>query len=275
MRALLALSMVMLSGTALAESENPPTATPSPEATATPVATPDAAANAPATPEPTPAATPVAAPAGSTVITAPSWASATDVAPLAPRPKRDPLGWEVEAAIHSQGVFDGGVHVFSEDSYLTGAELRVRKTMPGTMSRFSAAPELSYGAAHATRLYPGAATTELWLQRFQAGARASLAIDRLPRLRPVARAGATGLWGTALAHDSFKDHREEAFGFGAYVSGGFEADLGPAFTVLEPQQHLTLGLEVGHLYTGGLSFGEMGELGINGVYYSAQIGFRF
>jgi hypothetical protein len=191
------------------------------------------------------------------------------------RVARDPRGWELEAVVHSQGVFDRGVHVFSEGSYLPGAELRVRKVVSSGRSRITASPEISYGVAHATRLYPGSASTELWLQRFQAGARGSLALERISSLRPTARVGATGLWGTVLAHDSFRDHREEAYGFGGYLAGGLEVNLGDALTILEPQQHLTFGIEVGHLYTGGLLFGAMGELEVNALFYSAQLGLAF
>jgi hypothetical protein len=243
---------------ALAESETP---APAPEATPTPapVATP--------APVQTPAPTPV---------TTPSWTAAGELAaPAASRPARPVKGWDVEAAVASQGVFDGGIHVFSEDSWLTGAELRVRKAVAPGFSRVSAAPELSYGLAHESRLYPGSASTELYLQRFQAGVRASVFLDRFPSIHPVGRAGATGLWGTALAHGTYRDHREEAYGFGAYASAGFEVDLGRAFTLLDPEQRLLFGVEAGHLYTGGLGFGRMGMLDVNGAFMSAQLTARF
>lgn len=253
---------------AFAVSETP-TPTPAPEAT--PAATPTSPVEAPvATPAPPPTAplpTPEPTPAWSAV--------AESVAIETPRTTRPALGWEVEAAIASHGVFDGGIHVFSEDSWLTGAELRVRKAVAPGLSRIHAAPELSYGLAHESRLYPGNASTELWLQRFQVGARASVSIDRMPSLRPVGRAGAAGLWGTALAHGPYRDHREEAYGFGAYASAGVEVDLGRAFTLLEPQQRLLFGLEVGHLYTGGLGFGRMGTLDVNGAFMSGQLTARF
>lgn len=251
---------------ARAESENPPT--PTPEASPTPAMEAPAATPAPVqTPAPTATASPV---------TTPTWSAVGDLAaPAAPRPARPALGWDVEAAIASQGVFDGGIHVFSEDSWLTGAEVRVRKAVAPGFSRVSATPELSYGVAHASRLYPGDASTELYLQRYQAGVRASFFFERVPMIRPVGRAGAAGLWGTALAHGTYRDHREEAYGYGAYASAGFEVDLGRAFTLLEPQQRLLFGIEAGHLYTGGLGFGGMGTLEVNGAFMSAQLAARF
>ena len=259
MRALL-FAMFLAPAAALAASD--PTPTPA----ETPVATPDVIATPTATATPSPAAP----------IATPGWEAATALAPETPsRPARPARGWDVEAALHSQGVFDRGVHVFAEDYYLQGAEIRVRRAVAPSMSRVSAAPELAYGVAHAGRRYPGGASTELYLQRYQAGVRASAAIGPEPRVRPVMRAGVAGLWGTALAHGTYRDHREEAYGFGAYASGGLEVDLMNVFPLLESQQRVVFGIEAGHLYTGGLEFGRMGELDVNGLCLCAQIAARF
>ena len=249
-----------------------------PEATATPSETPAFPMSLPmATPDATPAAAPIATPVLAAPMATPGWEAAASaaVAPEAPRPARAPLGWDVEAALHSQGVFDRGVHVFAEDSYLSGGELRVRRAVAPSMSRFAASPELAYGLAHASRLYAGGASTELYLQRYQAGVRASAEVGPVPALRPVLRAGVAGIWGTALAHGTYRDHREEAYGYGAYASGGIEVDMRNAFNLLEPQQHVLFGIEVGHLYTSGLDFGRMGGLDVNGLFMSAQLAARF
>lgn len=268
--------LLFVPASALAASD--PAPTPEATAAATPSETPAFPMSLPmATPTATPAAAPIPTPASAAPMVTPGWeaAAAAAVPPETPRPARSPLGWDVEAALHSQGVFDRGVHVFAEDSYLSGGELRVRRAVAPSMSRFTASPELAYGLAHASRVYAGGASTELYLQRYQTGVRASAAVGPVPALRPVLRAGVAGLWGTALAHGTYRDHREEAYGYGAYASGGIEVDLRSAFNLLEPQQHVLFGIEVGHLYTSGLDFGRMGGLDVNGLFMSAQLAARF
>ena len=64
-------------------------------------------------------------------------------------------------------------------------------------------------------------------------------------------------------------------GFRPYASAGLEVDMMNVFQLLEPQQRVVFGLEAGHLYTGGLGFGRMGELDVNGLFLSAQVAARF
>ena len=244
MKALLALSIVALPALAAAQE---PTTTPEATPIATPAATPEA------TPSPVHEPTP---------------------APIAPVPtlERAPRTWELEAAMHSVGIFDRGMHVFSSESYLPGPELRLRRAIAPAHARLAVAPELSYGFAHAARSYPASASAELWLQRFSAGARTTLHHPRFGAFTPFARTGASGLWGTALAHDAYRDYREEAYGWGLYGSAGVEVDL----TALSTNRtRFVAGAEVGHLYTGGLTFGEMGTLDVNGTFYSLDVSLRF
>lgn len=236
MRAFLLATLLLASPAALAATEEEPEATPSP--------TPEARPAQPAT------------------------------RPVAEAPARDRLGWEAEAALTWQGVFDGGIHVFSEGFWLGGAEMRVRRSVELDRAIVFVSPELAYGAAHAARGYPGTASTELWLQRLSAGARASVRIRALGPARPFLRGGATGLWGTALAHGPYRHHREEAYGWGAYGSAGLEVDLAAA-RLAPGRRHWVLGAEAGHLYTPGLNFGRMGVLAVNGAHVSAQLSRRF
>lgn len=227
-------------------------AAPTPEPTASPAATPVATPGVAPTPDATPAPTDPGLP---------------PTAPPAPHRR-----WELEAAIHSVGIFESGMHVFSEEPWLSGPELRLRRAIAPADARIAVAPEISYGFGHAGRSYVGGASTELWLQRFSAGARTTVHDSRLRALTPFVRTGATGLWGTALAHDLYRDYREEAYGFGLYASAGAELD----FTHLASRRtRFVAGAEVGHLYTGGLTFGEMGTLDVNGLFFSVQASLRF
>lgn len=198
--------------------------------------------------------------------------TATAPADALPTQPAFPRTWELEAALHNLAIRDDGMHVFSSETWLPGPELRLRRAIAPAFAKVAVAPEVSYGFAHASRSYPSAASTELWLQRFSAGARTTFHVPRLRSITPFVRTGASGLWGTALAHDTYRDYREEAYGWGLYASAGAELDAGG---IRGRTPHLVFGAEIGHLYTGGLTFGRMGTLEVNDTFYALKAGLRF
>lgn len=179
-----------------------------------------------------------------------------------------PEGRNVEAALVSQGVFDPGVHVFARTSFVNALEVRYHHELPTFGPRL--APEIAYGLGR-SQADLGAGVGELYLHRLSVGGRASIPLRWRP-LRGFARAGAIGMHATALVHDPYRSHREEASALGLYAGGGLELDAGP---LTSTRNRLVVSMELGHAATTGFALGRMGRLDVNGVYVSWGARLRF